>query len=34
MHVDVRHSPAFAVARVNLDAGETLKAESGAMMAM
>jgi uncharacterized protein (TIGR00266 family) len=34
MHVDVRHSPAFAVARVNLEPGEQLKAESGAMMAM
>lgn len=33
MNVDVRHSPSFAVARVHLDPGEQLKAESGAMMA-
>src|SRR5688500_13637118 len=34
MQVDVRHSPAFAVARVHLEPGEQLKAESGAMAAM
>lgn len=34
MQVDVRHSPSFAVARVNLDPGEQVKAESGSMMAM
>ena len=34
MQVDVRHSPSFAVARVSLEPGEQLKAESGAMMAM
>lgn len=33
MHVDVRHSPSFAVARVALDPGEAVRAESGAMMA-
>jgi uncharacterized protein (TIGR00266 family) len=33
MQVDVRHNPSFAVARVTLDPGEQLKAESGAMMA-
>jgi uncharacterized protein (TIGR00266 family) len=30
---DIRHSPSFAVARVNLDPNEELRAESGAMMA-
>jgi uncharacterized protein (TIGR00266 family) len=34
MKVGVRHSPSFAVARVDLAAGETVRAESGAMMAM
>jgi uncharacterized protein (TIGR00266 family) len=33
MRVDVRHSPSFAAARVTLDPGEELRAESGAMMA-
>jgi uncharacterized protein (TIGR00266 family) len=33
MKVDVRHDPAFAAARVTLDPGEELRAESGAMMA-
>lgn len=33
VHVDVRHNPSFAVARVGLDPGEQVKAESGAMMA-
>lgn len=33
MHADVRHNPSFAVARVHLEPGEQLKAESGAMMA-
>jgi uncharacterized protein (TIGR00266 family) len=34
MQVEVRHNPSFAVARVNLEPNEPLKAESGAMMAM
>lgn len=33
MHVDLRHSPSFAVARVALEGGEQFRAESGAMMA-
>ncbi|MFI6873938.1 TIGR00266 family protein [Streptomyces sp. NPDC050400] len=33
MEIDVRHHPSFAVARVHLAAGETVRAESGAMMA-
>lgn len=33
MNVEVRHSPSFAVARVNLPAGQSVRAESGAMMA-
>ncbi len=33
MNVDVRHSPSFAVARVTLQGGEQLRAESGSMMA-
>jgi uncharacterized protein (TIGR00266 family) len=33
MHVDLRHNPSFAVARVALEPNETLRAESGAMMA-
>jgi uncharacterized protein (TIGR00266 family) len=33
MHVEIRHSPAFAVARVALSGGESVRAESGAMMA-
>ena len=33
MRIDVRHNPSFAVARVALDPGEELRAESGAMMA-
>ena len=33
MNVEVRHDPAFAVARIALDPGEQLRAESGAMMA-
>lgn len=34
MRIRTRHSPSFAVARVELDAGEAVRAESGAMMAM
>jgi uncharacterized protein (TIGR00266 family) len=34
MQVEVRHRPAFAVARVSLDPSEQVRAESGAMMAM
>ncbi|GAB2479254.1 AIM24 family protein [Jatrophihabitans fulvus] len=34
MKIDIRHAPSFAVARVALDAGEAVRAESGAMMAM
>jgi len=33
MNVDIRHAPAFAVARVTLEPGEQVRAESGAMMA-
>ena len=33
MHVTLRHNPSFAVARIALDPGEQVKAESGAMMA-
>lgn len=34
MRVEVRHQPSFAVARLFLGSGETVKAESGAMAAM
>lgn len=34
MRVEIRHQPAFAVARLFLGAGETVKAESGSMAAM
>ncbi len=34
MELSVRHDPAFAVARATLAAGESISAESGAMMAM
>ena len=33
MNVDVRHNPSFAAARITLEPGELLRAESGAMMA-
>ncbi len=33
MEVAVRHSPSFAVVRCNLSGGESVRAESGAMMA-
>jgi uncharacterized protein (TIGR00266 family) len=33
MDVEIRHSPAFAVGRVTLAANESVRAESGAMMA-
>ncbi|WP_419993439.1 TIGR00266 family protein [Streptomyces boninensis] len=33
MQIDIRHSPSFAVARIGLAAGESVRAESGAMMA-
>jgi uncharacterized protein (TIGR00266 family) len=33
VQIDIRHRPAFAVARVTLTAGESLRTESGAMMA-
>ncbi len=33
MHVEVRHNPSFAVARIVLDPSEEVRAESGAMMA-
>lgn len=33
MDVSIRHNPAFAVARVGLAGGESIRAESGAMMA-
>ena len=32
MKIDIRHNPSFAVARLNLDAGEKVRAESGSMM--
>lgn len=34
MQVDVQHRPVYAVARVRLEAGEQVKAEAGAMVAM
>ncbi|MSW81524.1 MAG: TIGR00266 family protein, partial [Actinobacteria bacterium] len=34
MKIDVRHAPTFAVARISMGAGETVKAETGAMAAM
>ncbi len=34
MRVEIRHQPSFAVARLFLGAGETVKAESGSMAAM
>ncbi len=34
MRIEIRHQPAFAVARVTMTAGEKIKAESGAMAAM
>ena len=34
MKIEVRHAPAFAVARITMGASETVKAESGAMAAM
>lgn len=34
MQIEVRHSPAFAVARATIGAGEEIRIESGAMMAM
>ncbi|WP_210492440.1 TIGR00266 family protein [Patulibacter sp. SYSU D01012] len=33
MQIDIRHRPSFAVARVTLGSGESVRAESGAMMA-
>lgn len=33
MQIDVRHGPSFGVARCSLSGGETLRVESGAMMA-
>jgi uncharacterized protein (TIGR00266 family) len=33
MNIDVRHGPAFGVARCNLTPNETIRVESGAMMA-
>jgi len=34
LSIDVRHAPAFAVARISLEPGQVVKAESGAMAAM
>ena len=34
MRIDIRHQPAFAVARATMSAGEQIKAESGSMAAM
>lgn len=33
MHVDLRHNPSFAAARITLEPSEQVRAESGAMMA-
>jgi uncharacterized protein (TIGR00266 family) len=33
VNVEIRHNPSFAVARLHLDPGEPVRAESGAMMA-
>lgn len=33
MEIQIRHTPSFAVARATLTGGETMRAESGAMMA-
>lgn len=32
MKIDIRHNPSFAVARLSLESGEKVRAESGAMM--
>ena len=32
MKIDIRHNPSFAVARLSLEAGEQVRAESGSMM--
>ena len=34
MDIEIRHAPVFAVATVNLDPGEAVRAEGGAMMTM
>ncbi len=34
MQITTRHTPAFGVARLTLDGGETVRVEAGAMMAM
>ena len=34
MKIDIRHNPSFAAARIALEPGEQVRAESGAMMAM
>ena len=34
MRTEISYSPAFAMATVHLDVGESVKAEAGAMMAM
>ena len=34
MRTEISYSPAFAMATVHLDDGESVKAEAGAMMAM
>ena len=34
MKVDIEYSPAYAIANIGLDAGEGLRAEAGAMVAM
>src|SRR4051812_14779326 len=33
MNIEIRHAPSFAVARTTLSGGESVRAESGAMMA-
>ena len=34
MHVDIQYQPSYSLATVTLDAGESIQAESGAMVAM
>ncbi|MCC5814938.1 MAG: TIGR00266 family protein [Leptospira sp.] len=34
MNIELQYKPAYAIARVNLSAGESVKAESGAMVSM
>jgi len=34
MQIEIRYQPSYALALVTLDAGETIQAESGAMVGM